>query len=138
MVDLKTHLGNGRKFFRLLKPVEFAQVGVKSLTISDEIVRYTAVIKQAGMFFYYLSEALVLSNAINFYKPSNIKQITEFGQKCWLAALIASLLSGLYKSKQLNIRERMLEKTRKAIVNSEKGSDTQITELKVQEKTLAK
>ncbi|KAG1446811.1 hypothetical protein G6F56_009458 [Rhizopus delemar] len=61
-VDLKTHLGNGRKFFRLLKPVEFAQVGVKSLTISDEIVRYTAVIKQAGMFFYYLSEALVLVN----------------------------------------------------------------------------
>ncbi|KAG1438369.1 hypothetical protein G6F56_012668 [Rhizopus delemar] len=32
----------------------------------------------------------------------------------------------------------MLEKTRKAIVNSEKGSDTQITELKIQEKTLAK
>ncbi|KAG1435710.1 hypothetical protein G6F56_013867 [Rhizopus delemar] len=59
-VQLKSHLGNGRKFFRLLKPVEFAQVAVKSLTIQDEVLRYTAVGKQAGMFFYYLSEVFVL------------------------------------------------------------------------------
>ncbi|EIE79680.1 hypothetical protein G6F46_004296 [Rhizopus delemar] len=137
-VDLKTHLGNGRKFFRLLKPVEFAQVGVKSLSMKDQVLRYTAVAKQAGMFFYYLSEAFVLSNAINFYKPSNIKKITEFSQKCWLTALVASLLSGLYKSKQLVAREKMLEKTRKMIVNSEKDSEAQILELKAQEKTLAK
>ncbi|KAI9248184.1 peroxisomal biogenesis factor 11 [Sporodiniella umbellata] len=137
-VDLKTHLGNGRKFFRLLKPVEFAQVGVKSLTIKDETIKYTAVVKQAGMFFYYLSEALVLANAINFYKFTNIKQVTQFGQRCWLVALTASLLSGLYKSKQLAVRQHMLEKTRKAIVNAEKGSDTQLTELKAQEKALAK
>lgn len=59
-VDLKTHLGNGRKFFRLLKPVEFAQTGVKSLSIRDEVLRYTAVAKQIGMAFYYLTEVFVL------------------------------------------------------------------------------
>lgn len=59
-VNLKTHLGNGRKFFRLLKPVEFAQTGVKSLSIQDEVLRFTAVAKQAGMFFYYMSEVFVL------------------------------------------------------------------------------
>lgn len=59
-VNLKTHLGNGRKFFRLLKPVEFAQTGVKSLSIRDEVLRFTAVAKQTGMFFYYMSEVFVL------------------------------------------------------------------------------
>jgi peroxin-11B len=59
-VDLKTHLGNGRKFFRLLKPVEFAQTGVKSLSIRYEILRYTAVAKQIGMAFYYLTEVFAL------------------------------------------------------------------------------
>lgn len=59
-VDLKTHLGNGRKFFRLLKPVEFAHTGLKSLTIKDEVLRYTAVAKQIGMAFYYLTEVFVL------------------------------------------------------------------------------
>ncbi|KAI8372391.1 peroxisomal biogenesis factor 11 [Blakeslea trispora] len=135
--NLKTHLGNGRKFFRLLKPVEFAQTGVKSLALRDEVLRYTAVAKQAGMFFYYMSEVFVLSNSINFYKPTNIKTITELGQKCWLFAITASLLSGLYKFKQLTVRQHMLEKTRKAIVNTEEKSEDQILELRAQEKALA-
>lgn len=66
-VDLKTHLGNGRKFFRLLKPVEFAQTGVKSLTIRDEVLRYTSVAKQIGMAFYYLSEVFVLVSNLSFF-----------------------------------------------------------------------
>ncbi|KAI8639914.1 peroxisomal biogenesis factor 11 [Parasitella parasitica] len=137
-VNLKTHLGNGRKFFRLLKPVEFAQTGIKSLSIQDEVLRFTAVAKQAGMFFYYLSEVFVLSNSINFYKPANIKKITELGQKCWFFAIAASLISGLYKFKQLSVREHMLEKSRKAIVNTEEKSESQIADLKTQEKALAR
>lgn len=69
-VDLKTHLGNGRKFFRLLKPVEFAHTGVKSLTIKDEILRFTAVAKQIGMAFYYLTEVFVLVSTLTL-SPMN-------------------------------------------------------------------
>ena len=58
--DLKTHLGNGRKFYRLLKPVEFAQAGVKNLSVRDEVLRITGVAKQAGMFLYYCTEMFVL------------------------------------------------------------------------------
>ncbi|CAO3655955.1 unnamed protein product [Mucor hiemalis] len=90
------------------------------------------------MAFYYLTEVFVLSNSINFYKSPNIKKITELGQKCWFVAIFASLVSGLYKFKQLSIREHMLEKTRKAIVNTEEKSESQIAELKTQEKALAK
>jgi peroxin-11B len=59
-VDLRTHIANGRKFYRLLKPVEFAQAGIKSLNAPDEIVRFTGVAKQLGMCLYYLSEVFVL------------------------------------------------------------------------------
>lgn len=55
-----------------------------------------------------------------------------------MAAIAASLISGLYKFKQINVREHMLEKSRKAIVNTEEKSDAQISELKAQEKALAK
>lgn len=58
--DLKSHIGNARKFFRLFKQVEFANTAVKSLSIQDEVVRATSVLKQIGMFFYYGTEALVL------------------------------------------------------------------------------
>ncbi|KAG1047528.1 hypothetical protein G6F42_029101 [Rhizopus arrhizus] len=85
-----------------------------------------------------MSEVFVLSNSINFYKPANIKKITEFGQKCWFAAIAASLISGLYKFKQLSVREHMLEKSRKAIVNTEEKSESQIADLKAQEKALAR
>jgi peroxin-11B len=80
----------------------------------------------------------VQSNSINFYKSPNIKKITEFGQKCWFAAIAASLISGLYKFKQISVREHMLEKSRKAITNNEEKSEAQIAELKAQEKALAK
>jgi peroxin-11B len=48
------------------------------------------------------------------------------------------LISGLYKFKQLSVREHMLEKSRKALVNTEEKSEAQIAELKQQERALAK
>ncbi|KAI8972384.1 peroxisomal biogenesis factor 11 [Pilobolus umbonatus] len=137
-VDLKTHLGNGRKFFRLLKPVEFAQTGIKSLAVKDDVLRYTAVVKQGGMFFYYLTEMLVLANSINFFKFEDIKKYSKIGQRCWMTALTASLISSIYKFTQLQRRQHMLEKTRKYIVNTKEKSDAQIADLKSQEKILAK
>lgn len=58
--ELKNHIANARKFYRLLKPIEFAQTGVKSLAVKNEVLRYTAILKQAGMFFYYSCEVFVL------------------------------------------------------------------------------
>ncbi|KAI9302999.1 peroxisomal biogenesis factor 11 [Cunninghamella echinulata] len=127
-VELKQHLANARKFFRLLKPIEFAQSGIKALDVSDEVLRITGVLKQVGMGLYYSAEVIVLANAIKFYQPKNIQQITDFGQKCWLLGLFASLVSGLYKFKQLSIRSHMLTKERK-YRNAEKDD----SELKARE-----
>ncbi|KAL1927942.1 hypothetical protein VTP01DRAFT_3347 [Rhizomucor pusillus] len=117
--DLKQHIGNARKFFRLFKQLEFAQAGIKSLALKDEVLRITGAAKQFAMFFYYCSEALVLANTVNFYKISNAKQVQQFGFKCWFTALAFSIASSLYKYRTLGIRKHMLEKSLKA---AEKGS----------------
>ncbi|KAI7861485.1 peroxisomal biogenesis factor 11 [Spinellus fusiger] len=134
--ELKSHLGNARKFFRLMKPVEFAHTGIKSLSIKDETIRAGTFVKQFGYFFYYGSEALALANTINFYKIDSIKDITRFGTKCWLVGLTASLLTGLYKFKQLSLRARMLQKSRDASVTKEQS--TQASDLQADKKTLAR
>ncbi|KAI9494194.1 peroxisomal biogenesis factor 11 [Zychaea mexicana] len=117
--DLKGHIGNGRKFFRLLKQLEFAQAGYKALSVQDEVLKVTAVLKQAGMFFYYCTEAVVLANAVNFYKVAKIKDIQQIGFKCWLTALTMSVISTLYKFRNLSIRAEQLEKTFKSEKSSE-------------------
>ncbi|KAI8073842.1 peroxisomal biogenesis factor 11 [Gongronella butleri] len=131
--DLKNHVSNARKFFRLLKPVEFAQAGLKSLGTTDEVLRATGFLKQLGMFLYYSAEVFVLSNSVGFYRPANIKQITDFGQKAWLLGLVASLVAGLYKFQLLGIRAHILAKERTAAIQGEKGIDA---DLKTREVTL--
>lgn len=61
-VNLKSHLAIGRKFFRLLKPVELAQSSVKSLALTDPVLRATQFVKFTSNFFYFTSEALSLVN----------------------------------------------------------------------------
>ncbi|KAF7729453.1 Peroxisomal membrane protein PMP27 [Apophysomyces ossiformis] len=122
--NLKQHIANGRKFFRLLKPIEFAQAGVKGLGLKDEFLRATTVIKQAGMFFYYSSEVFVLTTAIDFYKPEKVKEIQVFGWKCWFIAIASSFFAGLYKYKQIKTQAALLEKQRKAGVDVKAESES--------------
>ncbi|KAI9257245.1 peroxisomal biogenesis factor 11 [Phascolomyces articulosus] len=125
--DLKTHIGNGRKFFRLFKQFEFGQAGVKALSIQDEVLRVTGALKQLGMFLYYSTEAVVLANAVNFYKVKNVKNFQQLGFKFWLAALVMSVVSTLHKFRNLSIRAAQLEKTFK----SEKSTEQVQAEAKV-------
>ncbi|CAO3636913.1 unnamed protein product [Cunninghamella blakesleeana] len=122
--DLKGHIGNARKFFRLAKPIEFAYNGVKGLSLQDPLLRITTVIKQFSMFIYYITEMINLGNITGVRKVQNIKDITRFGQKFWFLALSASLISGLYKFKVLAAKEAHLLKA-----NDEKV-DEQLKKLK--------
>lgn len=45
-------------------------------------------------------------DTIKFHKFENPKKITEFGQKCWLIALAASIISSLY---QLYVSQHTVE-----------------------------
>ena len=65
--ELKQHIGNGRKFFRLLKPIEFVQTAAHSLGAQDEILRLTSVVKHLGNALYYSSEVFVLVKFFFFF-----------------------------------------------------------------------
>lgn len=58
--DLKSHISIGRKFFRLLKPVELAQSSIKSLSLVDPILRIAQFVKFFSNFLYYSTEAVNL------------------------------------------------------------------------------
>lgn len=59
--ELKQHIGNGRKFFRLFKPIEFFQTAVHTAnTLQDDFIRLTTISKHVFNAFYYLSEVFVL------------------------------------------------------------------------------
>ncbi|KAI9268946.1 peroxisomal biogenesis factor 11 [Phascolomyces articulosus] len=113
--ELKNHIGNGRKFFRLFKPIEFVQTAVHSLDAPDEILRMTSVVKHLGNALYYCSEVFVLTTAIGFYKPKNVTKIQRFGWKCWFISLFASIMSSLYKYRLLNLRAIMLQRTKRQL-----------------------
>ncbi|KAI9488605.1 peroxisomal biogenesis factor 11 [Zychaea mexicana] len=130
--DLKQHIGNGRKFFRLFKPIEFVQTAVHSLGSSDEVVRLTAVVKHLSNALYYCSEVFVLTTAIGFYKPKNVDKIQKFGWKCWFISLFASILASLYKFRLLNVKAVMLEKSKRHLEGKRDP------ELNLQEKQLVK
>ncbi|KAI8143254.1 peroxisomal biogenesis factor 11 [Fennellomyces sp. T-0311] len=130
--DLKQHIGNGRKFFRLFKPIEFVQTAAHSMASQDEILRLTAVVKHLGNALYYSSEVFVLTTAVGFYKPANIEKITRFGQRCWFISLFASIMSTLYKFRLLNLKSMVIEKNKRQL-NGKKDP-----ELNLQEKQLIK
>jgi peroxin-11B len=58
--SLKYHVAHARKFFRLLKPIEFAQASIKALQTNDTVLRITTMLKHIGMGLYYSAEVLVL------------------------------------------------------------------------------
>ncbi|KAI9312466.1 peroxisomal biogenesis factor 11 [Dichotomocladium elegans] len=109
--DLKNNLSVARKFFRLLKQIEFGQNAIKSMAIKDELLRVTSALKQTGMFVYYSAEAVVLVNTINFYKVSNPSKIQNLAYKAWLFALSMSVFSSLHKIRTLGLRKAMVEKS---------------------------
>lgn len=73
--SLKYHVAHARKFFRLLKPIEYAQASIKALQTDDTVLRSTTMLKHIGMGLYYSAEVLVLvkQNHSPFPLPFNSK-----------------------------------------------------------------
>ncbi|GAN01411.1 peroxisomal biogenesis factor 11 protein [Mucor ambiguus] len=124
--NLKSHLAIGRKFFRLLKPVELAQSSIKSLALADPVLRATQFVKFTSNFFYFTSEAFSLLDTINFYKLNDAKKVSDFGLKCWFLSLSASIISGLYQLKQLRVRAEALKSEKSAVNADVKGEQNKL------------
>lgn len=137
--NLKTALGTGRKLFRLFKPIEFGKGAIAALNVPDDVLRVSGAMKQIGYLGYYLLEMFVYLHQIGFITLKNQKKIADTSFKFWAGALTVSILSGLYKLRQVQGRIEMLQRNSKLVKASTSEKDAQrAADLKFQEKTLGK
>ncbi|KAG0253690.1 Peroxisomal membrane protein PMP27 [Mortierella polycephala] len=98
--NLKKTLGLSRK----RKPVEHLEQAAKAASAKDEFIRFCAVSKQLSYAGYLTFDALIFLDGAGAYKFKNIKRYSELANKFWLAGIVFSFLSGLYKTRHIEIR----------------------------------
>ncbi|KAF9573836.1 Peroxisomal membrane protein PMP27 [Mortierella alpina] len=98
--NLKKTLALSRK----RKPIEHVEQAVVATAVKDEFLRFCAVGKQLSYAGYLSYDALIFLDGAGAFKFKNIKRYTELANKFWLAGITFSFLSGLYKTRQIQIR----------------------------------
>ncbi|KAF9098800.1 Peroxisomal membrane protein PMP27 [Mortierella sp. GBA35] len=99
--NLKKTLALSRK----CKPVEHLEAAVIATGVADEFIRFCSVGKQLAYAGYLSYDALIFLDGAGAYKFKNIKRYTELANKFWLAGIVFSFISGLYKTRQIQIRK---------------------------------
>ncbi|KAG0304948.1 Peroxisomal membrane protein PMP27, partial [Dissophora globulifera] len=98
--NLKKTLGLSRK----RKPIEHIESAAAATSIKDEILRFFSVGKQLSYAGYLTYDALIFLDGAGAYKFQNIKRYNELASKFWLSGIVFSFLTGLYKTRQIQIR----------------------------------
>ncbi|KAI9012893.1 peroxisomal biogenesis factor 11, partial [Gaertneriomyces semiglobifer] len=99
-----------RKFMRIGRQVEFIRNVQKANLVKDDVARATQIIKNTFMALWLVHDTLQWANTAGVAKFDNIKDITKRGLKCWLIALVASLLGDVHK---LRLNTQRLEQETK-------------------------
>ncbi|KAG0363641.1 Peroxisomal membrane protein PMP27, partial [Mortierella sp. AD032] len=89
---------------RIGKPVEHLEAAAIATGVKDEFLRFCAVGKQLAYAGYLSYDALIFLDGAGAYKFTNIKRYTELANKFWLAGIVFSFVSSLYKTRQIQIR----------------------------------
>ncbi|KAF9431496.1 Peroxisomal membrane protein PMP27 [Entomortierella beljakovae] len=123
--NLKKALALSRKLMRIGKPIEHVESAVKATSIKDEVSRSLTIGKQLSYAGYLTFDALLFFDGSGAYKFKNIKRYGELANKFWLAGIIFGFLTGLYKTRQIQIRQGRLE-------NHSKGESSSVrSDLKI-------
>ncbi|KAF8925731.1 putative peroxisomal membrane protein PMP27 [Dissophora ornata] len=104
--SLKKTLGLSRKLMRFGKPIEHLDNVVKAASIKDEFLRYGVIGRQLAYAGYLTLDGIIFIDGSGAYKFKNIKKYSELASKCWLAGIIFSFLSGLYKTRHIHFRRQ--------------------------------
>ncbi|KAJ3190105.1 Peroxisomal membrane protein PMP27 [Gaertneriomyces sp. JEL0708] len=99
-----------RKFMRIGRQVEFIRNVQKANLVKDDVTRATQIIKNTFMALWLVHDTLQWANTAGVARFENIKDISKRGLKCWLIALIASLLGDVHK---LRLNTQRLEQETK-------------------------
>ncbi|KAF9131825.1 Peroxisomal membrane protein PMP27 [Mortierella sp. 14UC] len=127
--NLKKTLALSRKLMRFGKPVEHLEAAANAISVKDEFLRFCAIGKQLAYAGYLSYDALIFLDGAGAYKFTNIKRYTELANKFWLAGIVFSFISGLYKTRQVQIRRQVAVRGLKHRGESEKTSSrTELSE----------
>ncbi|KAG0293921.1 Peroxisomal membrane protein PMP27 [Dissophora globulifera] len=102
--NLKKTLGLSRKLMRFGKPIEHLENAAKATSVKDEFLRYATIGKQLAYAGYLTFDGLIFIDGSGAYKFKNIKKYNELASKFWLAGIVFGFVSGLYKTRQIQIR----------------------------------
>ncbi|GJJ77985.1 peroxin-11B [Entomortierella parvispora] len=137
--NLKKTLGLSRKLMRIGKPVEHVEMAVAATAVKDEFIRFCSVGKQLSYAGYLTYDALIFLDGAGAYKFANIKRYNELANKFWLAGIVFSFLTGLYKTRQIQIRRETASRGLKHSGESEKSeARTEISALDREQNVLNK
>ncbi|PKI82401.1 Peroxisomal membrane protein PMP27 [Malassezia vespertilionis] len=112
--SIKSNIGLSRKLFRIGKFLEHFQAALKATSISDAVVRFTAIGRQLGYAMYLILDALQWAHgakAVQFSKET-YERISKNAARFWLTGLTFSLISGVYKSYNLAQRAKWCQRPR--------------------------
>ncbi|KAF9546047.1 Peroxisomal membrane protein PMP27 [Mortierella hygrophila] len=133
--NLKKTLALSRK----RKPVEHLEAAAIATGVKDEFLRFCAVGKQLAYAGYLSYDALIFLDGAGAYKFTKIKRYTELANKFWLAGIVFSFISGLYKTRQIQIRRQAALRGLKHRGESEKAySRTELSGLAREQHALNK
>ncbi|KAG0351608.1 Peroxisomal membrane protein PMP27 [Podila minutissima] len=137
--NLKKTLGLSRKLMRFGKPIEHLEGAALATSVKDEFLRFCAVAKQLSYAGYLTFDGLIFIDGANVYKFKNIKRYNELANKFWLSGIVFSFLSGLYKTRQVQIRMESAQRGLNHSAESEKSySRTELKSLALEQNTINK
>ncbi|KAF9910831.1 Peroxisomal membrane protein PMP27 [Lobosporangium transversale] len=97
--NLKKTLAQARK----CKPIEHVEAAVAATNIEDETTRLLTVGKQLSYAGYLTYDAFIFLDGAGAYKFQNIERCNELANKFWLSGIVFSFMTGLYKTRQIQI-----------------------------------
>ncbi|KAG0223024.1 peroxisomal biogenesis factor 11 [Mortierella sp. GBAus27b] len=129
--NLKKALGLSRKLMRIGKPIEHVEAAVVAATaLSDKMLLVSIVGKQLSYAGYLTYDALIFLDGAGAYKFKEIKRYNELANKFWLAGILFSILTGLYKTRRIQIRRGAAVRNLKQSGEKEGDKSHAHTELK--------
>jgi peroxin-11B len=100
-----------RKVMRLGRQLEFYKAAQKARLIQDDVLRYTGIVKNAGLGLWLVYDSLSWAHGAGIIKLSNVKDINRRGYQFWWLSIVASLLSDLHRLRMNGIRRQLEQKT---------------------------
>ena len=130
LTALAAVMGQTRKTMRLGRFVEFFSTAIKSVTVKDEILRVTGIVKSIGFGLWLVFDGLQWSHGVGVYKlqPEALQTVVRKGNQFWLVGLVASLLSNGYKVSVSGIKlSQELKVLKSSAKRGAKGEESEAT-----------